>query len=71
MRRGDGFAYKGIRAPVGEGEPLVLIHAGIADMRMWDPQVAPFAERPRVVRYDMRGFGQSPAVAGARASSRR
>ena len=49
---------------VGEGEPLVLVHAGIADMRMWDPQVGPFAESRRVVRYDMRGFGKSPAVAG-------
>lgn len=24
----------------GEGHPLVLIHAGIADSRMWDDQVA-------------------------------
>src|SRR5215212_377472 len=50
---------------VGKGKSLVLVHAGIADGRMWDPQVGPFAERYRVVRYDMRGFGGSPAVAGA------
>jgi pimeloyl-ACP methyl ester carboxylesterase len=43
----------------GTGEPLVLLHAGIADSRMWDPQVAHFAERYRVVRYDLRGFGRS------------
>lgn len=50
---------------VGEGEPLVFVHAGIADSRMWDPQVGAFAGRHRVVRYDMRGFGKSPAVAVA------
>ena len=38
-------------------EPLVLIHAGIADGRMWDPQLDVFAWRYRVIRYDMRGFG--------------
>lgn len=43
--------------------PIVLLHAGIADARMWDPQVETFAERFRVVRYDLRGFGRSgPAV---------
>jgi 3-oxoadipate enol-lactonase len=31
---------------VGNGEPLVLIHAGIADRRMWDGQLGAFAERP-------------------------
>lgn len=36
---------------------LVLLHAGIADLRMWEPQVPSFAERYRVVRYDTRGFG--------------
>jgi pimeloyl-ACP methyl ester carboxylesterase len=50
---------------VGDGPPLVLIHAGIADSRMWDDQIAPFATRHRVVRYDLRGYGRSPAVAGS------
>ena len=49
----------------GAGHPLVLIHAGIADRRMWDDQVDAFAERYRVVRYDARGFGQSDAPVGA------
>ena len=48
----------------GDGEPLVLVHAGIADSRMWEAQVAPFAERYRVIRYDMRGFGKSEMVEG-------
>ncbi len=48
----------------GEGHPLVLLHAGIADHRMWDEQVAEFAERYRVIRWDMRGFGKSKTEAG-------
>ena len=49
---------------VGHGEPLVLVHAGIADGRMWDGQIAAFARRYRVIRYDMRGFGRSAMVEG-------
>ena len=48
----------------GSGSPVVLIHEGIADSRMWDPQWAPYAERFHVVRLDMRGFGQSPPAVG-------
>ena len=43
----------------GEGPAVVLGHAGIADCRMWDPQMDPFAERYQVIRYDVRGFGRS------------
>lgn len=50
---------------VGEGEPLVLVHAGIADSRMWDAQLAAFADRYGVVRFDMRGFGKTAMVEGA------
>ncbi|MGH2516326.1 MAG: alpha/beta fold hydrolase [Ktedonobacterales bacterium] len=48
----------------GEGHPLVLSHAGIADSRMWDDQFALFAQRYRVVRYDLRGFGKSEVPPG-------
>jgi pimeloyl-ACP methyl ester carboxylesterase len=41
----------------GEGHPLVLIHAGIANKSMWDEQWEEFARHFRVIRYDMRGFG--------------
>jgi pimeloyl-ACP methyl ester carboxylesterase len=44
----------------GEGEPLVLIHAGIADHTMWDAQFDALARHFRVVAYDLRGYGQSP-----------
>ena len=43
----------------GEGTGVVLVHAGIADARMWDPQWEALAARHRVVRYDTRGFGRS------------
>jgi len=48
----------------GDGYPLVLVHAGIADRRMWDEQFELFAQHYRVVRYDMRGFGESDLPAG-------
>jgi pimeloyl-ACP methyl ester carboxylesterase len=43
----------------GEGPAIVLLHAGIADSRMWDAQVGAFAEAFRVLRYDTRGYGRS------------
>lgn len=48
----------------GSGHPLVMIHAGIADRRLWDEQWQVFAERYTVIRYDMRGFGQSAVAEG-------
>lgn len=48
----------------GEGPPLVLVHAGICSSRMWDKQFAEFAKVYHVVRYDMRGYGQSNPVDG-------
>lgn len=43
----------------GEGAPLVLSHAGFVDNRMWDDQWSDFAPQYHVIRFDMRGFGQS------------
>src|SRR6478736_9281 len=43
----------------GEGSAVVLVHAGIADARMWDPQWDALVARHRVVRYDTRGFGRT------------
>jgi 3-oxoadipate enol-lactonase len=47
----------------GEGQPLLMVHAGIASKSMWDDQFDFFAQKYKVVRYDMRGFGHSLPVA--------
>ena len=44
---------------MGEGHPLVLVHGGYMDRRMWDDQFAAFAQHYRVIRYDVRGFGKT------------
>jgi len=43
----------------GDGHPLLLIHGGLGDLRMWDDQVPVFAEHYRVIRYDTRGIGRT------------
>jgi len=48
----------------GEGQPLVLIHAGVADNRQWNNEFAHFAQEYRVLRYDLRGYGKSLPVDG-------
>jgi pimeloyl-ACP methyl ester carboxylesterase len=48
----------------GEGPPVVLVHAGVADHRMWDAVVPSLAEVHTVIRYDLRGFGESAVPAG-------
>jgi 3-oxoadipate enol-lactonase len=43
----------------GEGSPVILIHAGVAHLRMWDEQVEAWRDRHRVIRYDTRGWGRT------------
>ena len=43
---------------------VLLLHAGIADSRMWDPQWDAFTARHRTLRYDMREFGESAPEPG-------
>jgi len=43
----------------GDGPPVVLVHAGVADHRMWDAVTPTLAATHTVIRYDLRGFGES------------
>ena len=47
-----------------EGAPwLIFSHSLACTVRMWDPQIAAFKDRYRILAYDMRGHGQSAAPA--------
>lgn len=48
----------------GEGDTLVLVHAGFVDSRMWDEQWNAFTKRYQVIRFDQRGFGKSDPAQG-------
>jgi pimeloyl-ACP methyl ester carboxylesterase len=44
----------------GDGPPILLVHAGIADSMAWDPLVPFLVDAGyRAIRYDCRGFGRS------------
>jgi 3-oxoadipate enol-lactonase len=49
----------------GEGPALVLLHSGVCDRRMWDPQWPALIEAGyQLIRCDFRCFGESPAADG-------
>ncbi len=48
----------------GEGQPFVMIHAGVADSRQWNNEFDFFTSQYRVLRYDLRGYGKSEPAAG-------
>lgn len=48
----------------GSGPPVLLLHAGVADRRMWDPLLPQLGHSFTVVRPDLRGFGDSPLPGG-------
>jgi pimeloyl-ACP methyl ester carboxylesterase len=43
----------------GDGPPVVLLHAGVADRRMWEPMWGGLTASFDTVRLDLRGFGES------------
>jgi 3-oxoadipate enol-lactonase len=48
----------------GSGPAVVLIHGGFVDTRQWDDQFLPLAQQFQVIRYDLRGAGQSDTPTG-------
>jgi pimeloyl-ACP methyl ester carboxylesterase len=61
VRSGNASLYYEL---AGEGHPIVLLHAGVADSRQWNNEFAYFAQNFRVLRYDLRGYGKSRPVEG-------
>ena len=54
----DGATISGLEA--GEGLPVVFLHAGVADKRMWLDQIAAVAEAGwHAIAFDRRGFGET------------
>jgi len=54
----DGRLYHEIAGPP-TADAVVFLHGFSLDTRLWDGQWQTFAERYRVLRYDLRGFGRS------------
>lgn len=48
----------------GQGDSLVLIHAGYMDSRMWEAEVKYLSPKYTVLTYDVRGFGKSSTPEG-------
>ena len=48
----------------GSGPPLLLVHAGGVDRRMWGPLTERLADTFTVIAPDLRGHGRTPAAAG-------
>lgn len=49
---------------LGSGPPLLLLHAGVCDRRMWRPQVQELMGAHRVIAPDLPGFGETPLRPG-------
>lgn len=58
---GDDFLYY---RDAGDGDLVVLIHAGVADSRMWLPQLEKVPDGYHFVAFDQRGFGKSKMGSG-------
>ncbi|WP_329005860.1 alpha/beta hydrolase [Kribbella sp. NBC_00709] len=55
-------------AVAGDGPDLLLVHAGVADARMWARQVEELKASHRVITLDLRGYGETPLEPGAKYS---
>ncbi len=43
----------------GSGNPVVFLHAAVADNRMWSAQMAGISTSHKAIAYDRRGFGET------------
>ncbi len=48
----------------GQGDPLILLHGGVATIETWSAQRAALSERYRVYLPERRGHGRTPDVPG-------
>ncbi|MET7279056.1 alpha/beta hydrolase [Kribbella sp. NPDC005582] len=46
----------------GDGPAILLVHAGVADRRMWQHQVAELKSTHKVIAVDLRGYGDTPVA---------
>jgi pimeloyl-ACP methyl ester carboxylesterase len=46
---------------VGSGDPVVFLHAGVCDSRMWRAQLDSVGANNKAIAYDRRGFGETRA----------
>lgn len=56
-----GASLAGVTA--GDGLPVVFLHAGVCDKRMWQSQMAAVAEEGwQAIAYDRRGYGETSSA---------
>lgn len=48
----------------GEGKPIIFLHGGFTDHRIWDEQAETFSGHYKVISFDQRGYGNSDIPKG-------
>ncbi len=59
----DGAQFRvDLRGEGRDADPIVFLHAGVADRRMWHPQLDALSASHPVLAYDRRGFGETQSA---------